>query len=385
MSHLKTLSIEGYKSIRSLKPLTLGPLNILIGANGAGKSNFISFFRFLREIVEQRLQLQVAKEGGIDRVLYLGSKETPRISASLRFGRNGYDFSLDPTSDDRAVFSSERTFFRGDFGNDARTIGTGNMEARLKELKDEVNTKSQLGVPHYVYESISNWVMYHFHDTSDSALVRKPGAINLAERLAPDASNLAAFLYSLAQRKFETYQRIVDIVRLACPFFYNFVLRPMPSNAEYIRLEWQQVGSEYPLLASQLSDGTLRFICLVTALLQPNAPSMILFDEPELGLHPYAITVLASLLRQGTQVLTGVPYKQVIVSTQSAALVDYFSPEEVIVTERMKEESVFRKLDAGSLDAWLQEYSLGELWQKNLLGGRPSRTVEEKAFAKAGA
>ena len=375
MSDIKTLSISGYKSIRSLNSLPLGSLNVLIGANGAGKSNFISFFRFLREVVDQRLQITVAKEGGIDRLLYLGLKETHSIQASLRFGANGYDFTLVPTADDKAVFENESTYFAGDYGPVTRTLGAGNLEAKLKDRKDEPGVKTPYGTPHYVYESVSNWVVYHFHDTSDSAAVRRPGPTNLAARLAPDGSNLAAYLFGLNQRGSQNYQRIVDTVRLACPFFQDFVLRPMPTNEDVIRLEWLQKGSNYPLLANQLSDGTLRFICLTTALLQPNAPSTVLFDEPELGLHPYALTVLASLFRQGATFLSGVPYKQAIISTQSAAFVDHFYPEEVIVTERHEEESSFRRLEKGSLDDWLEAYSLGELWQKNLLGGRPQPSL----------
>ncbi len=371
VSDIKSLSISGYKSIRSLDSLPLGSLNVLIGANGAGKSNFISFFRFLREIVEQRLQLTVAKEGGIDRLLYLGLKETRSIQASVRFGSNGYDFTLEPTADDRAVFETESTYFMGDFGPSVQILGTGAFEARLKERKDQPGIRAQYGVPHYVYESISNWVVYHFHDTSDSAAVRRPGPTNHNNRLAPDGSNLAAYLYGLTLRGSKRYQQIVDTVRLACPFFQDFSLRPMPANEDLIRLEWLQRGSDYPLLASQLSDGTLRFICLATALLQPNAPSAVLFDEPELGLHPYALGVLAALFRQGSVYGAGVPYKQAIISTQSAAFVDHFTPEEVIVTERHKEGSVFRQLEKGSLESWLEAYSLGELWQKNLLGGRP--------------
>ena len=137
----------------------------------------------------------------------------------------------------------------------------------------------------------------------------------------------------------------------------------MPTNDELIALEWTQYGSDYPFRASQLSDSTLRFVCLATALLQPGGPVTILVDEPELGLHPYALTVLAGLL-QSTK-------KQVIVSTQSALLLNEFAPEDIIVVDRQNGESTFNRLNAEALAEWLSEYSLGELWLKNVLGGRP--------------
>ena len=223
-------------------------------------------------------------------------------------------------------------------------------------------------MPHYVFEALSSWVVYHFDDTSATAGVRRQGAINDNELLWADASNLAAFLYSIQETYPGQYEKIRDVVRLAAPFFDDFKLRPVTRNPELIQLEWLQKGSNYPFRPSQLSDGTLRFMCLATALLQPVSPSTMLFDEPELGLHPYALTLLANLLQQAAK-----SHRQVIVSTQSAPLLNEFAPEDVIVVERTEDESTFQRLDSNDLPEWLQEYSLGELWQKNVLGGRPQR------------
>jgi len=178
---------------------------------------------------------------------------------------------------------------------------------------------------------------------------------------------LAAFLFRIRQTNPIEYEKIRDIVRLAAPFFDDFKLRPVPTNPELIQLEWLQKDSEYPFRASQLSDGTLRFICLATALLQPFTPSTVLFDEPELGLHPYALTLLANLFQQAANRYAS----QVIVSTQSAPLLNEFAPEDVVVVERFQGQSTFRRLDSGELSEWLKEYTMGELWQKNVLGGRP--------------
>ncbi len=358
---INKLTVEGFKSIRKLEGFELRSLNVLIGANGAGKSNFVGFFDLLRELINQGLRLAVEKEGGADACLYLGPKITKKLRAELYFGINGYRFTLEPTMDNRLVFAEESVVFRG-----YRTsLGSGHREAALKDHQRRPGKPAK--VPDYVFDSLSNWVVYHFHDTSGTAGVRRQGPINDNESLRPNAENLAAFLYRIRQTDSSSYERIRDVVRLAAPFFDDFKLRPVPTNSELIQLEWLQKDSDYTFRASQLSDGTLRFICMATALLQPSLPSTVLFDEPELGLHPYALTLLANLFQQAASQYG----KQVIVSTQSAPLLNEFTPEDVIVVERSEGQSTFRRLETKQLSEWLKEYALGELWQKNVLGGRP--------------
>ncbi|MGO9271929.1 MAG: AAA family ATPase [Terriglobia bacterium] len=360
---IKKLTIEGFKSIRRLENFELRPLNVLIGANGAGKSNFVDFFRFVRELVNQRLQLAVGQAGGADVCLHLGPKVTERLVAKLYFGGYGYGFTLVPTADDRLIFDEEAVSSAQQMEHDVWiSPESGHAETKMEDrMKTSTDGQS-------LHRAISSWVVYHFHDTSDTAGVRHEKPINDNEYLRPDARNLAAFLYRVMQVAPDRYARIRDVVRLAAPFFDDFKLRPVPTNPDLIRLEWLQRGSDSPLLASQLSDGTLRFICLSTALLQPRfvfAPTM-LFDEPELGLHPYALSLLADLFQQRAQEGT-----QVIVSTQSAQLLNEFAPEDVIVVQRTRGESFFQRLESAQLSGWLEDYTLGELWQKNVLGGRP--------------
>lgn len=362
------LTIEGFKSIRKLEDFELRPLNVLIGANGAGKSNFVSFFYLLRELIEKRLQTAVAtKEGGADALLYMGPKVTEAIVGRFQFGVNGYEFKVMPTADNRLVFSEEVTLFHGSWGLIRERLGSGHFEAALKDSKDQPGKTAQHGVAHYVYEAISSWVVYHFHDTSPTAGLRRQGPLNDNEVLRPDAANLAAFLYRIQQTNPVNYAKIRDVVRLAAPFFDDFKLRPIPTNPEFIQLEWLQRESDNLFRASQLSDGTLRFICLATALLQPSLPPATLFDEPELGLHPYALTLLANLFQQAARKYV----HQLIVSTQSAPLLSEFAPEDIVIVERFDGQSTFRRIETEQLSEWLKEYTLGELWQKNVLGGRP--------------
>lgn len=367
MSKIDTLTIRGFKSIRQLDDLRLTRLNVLIGANGVGKSNFVSYFRMLHELVEERLQVWVSKQGGADRVLSYGVKETPTMSTSIRFDLNGYDADLEPTADDGLVFSREQLYFDGPYHGITRPhLGLGHKESRLKATKQKgISSK----IASFCCAAISGWKVFHFHDTSETAAVKRLGALHDNDYLRPDAANLAAYLFKLQKDNPDVYSQICKTVRLAVPFFDDFVLKPtqLSSGEEQIRLLWRQTGSDYPLWPSQLSDGSIRFICLVTALLQPNPPSTIIIDEPELGLHPYAITLLGALLRSASKRM------QVIVSTQSVPLLNEFELDDLIVVERENGASTFKRLDANQFESWLEDYSVGELWEKNILGGRPSK------------
>lgn len=365
---IQHLSIAGFKSIRALHELRLGDINVLIGANGAGKSNFVSFFQMLGEMVAGRLQVWTQKQGTADRILSFGVKETSELSGSIRFGRNGYDFALEPTLDGGFVFTKEKLFFNGPrYGMEWHPLGTGHREGKLRDKYEEARHKQ--GVESYCFESIASWKVFHFHDTSDSAGVKRTGSLHDNEYLRPDASNLAAYLYRLRKESPEVYGQIRKTVRLAIPFFDDFVLKPqpLPSGEEQIRLLWKQGDSDYAFWPSQLSDGSIRFICLTTALMQPDPPSTIIIDEPELGLHPYAITLLGSLIKSASKRM------QVIISTQSVPLVNEFSIDELIIVEREDGSTVFHRHQNEEYEIWLEEYSTGELWEKNVLGGRPTR------------
>jgi predicted ATPase len=361
---LERISIEGFKSIRELKDFELRPLNVLIGANGSGKSNFIALFRLLNQMVEGRFQHAVTAAGGAETFLYFGRKITRSIRVRLSFPPNSYECVWAPSADDILFFEEETCYYQG-AGYEApyvSSLGSGHKESKLPGLANAPGRKS---VATYVYESLEGWRVYHFHDTSDSARVKARGDINDNLYLRPDASNLGAFLFKLKKRYSRHYELIRDTVREVAPFFDDFLLRPDPTNEDKIRLEWRERASDHPFLAHHLSDGTLRFICLATLLLQPVLPSTILIDEPELGLHPYATNVLAGLLRSTAR------RTQIIVSTQSVPLVNQFEPEDLVVVERQEGASVFRRLTPEQTRDWLDDYGLGDLWEKNLLGGRP--------------
>jgi predicted ATPase len=219
----------------------------------------------------------------------------------------------------------------------------------------------------WLRDPVRRWHLYHVNDTSSSSPFFKTAKVNENRFLHPDGRNLAAFLYLLREWHEDSYRFIVQTVQQVAPFFDDFQLEPLELNPETIKLEWRHKNSDQQFDASSLSDGTLRFIMLTTLFLQPEKyrPSLILVDEPELGLHPYAIEKLAALVRQASV------NTQVIMSTQSPLLLDYFEPEEILVADRVNGGTQLTRLQSPQLKKWLEDYSMGQLWEKNEIGGRP--------------
>ncbi|MCY4673962.1 MAG: AAA family ATPase [Bacteroidetes bacterium] len=380
MPHIKHFSVRGFKSICKLENFELKPLNILIGANGAGKSNLLSLFEMLSALSRRRLQLFVKNEGGPDALLFGGRKLTSRLEVALLFENNryAYEFSLEPTADSVA-FSSEKLFPGVDVDFAPAEFNpfdfhTGGFRATSNaSVWPGGNSESFVAhIPHgkfasYVIPDMKQWRVFHFQDMSDTAQVRLLSDVPDNLRLRPDAGNLAPFLRYLREHHPNHYRRIRDVVRLAAPFFEDFVYRKNPGDK--MSLEWFEAGEDPDRLFGprQFSDGTLRFICLATLLNQPEnlRPNLILIDEPELGLHSFTLTLLAEMIQQAADL------QQVVISTQSAELVSHFEPEDIVVIDRKNEKSIFRRLDSKSLASWLEDYTLGDLWKMNVLGGRP--------------
>lgn len=363
---LDYITIKGFKSIRTIEKLKLNPINIVIGPNGSGKSNFIGVFSFLHALREGHLQEYALKSGGADNLLHFGSKTTSELNIFISFDDevNQYEITLKPTDKDSLYPSIEWVYFRN------KELYSKPKREALVRIGNEagISISKNTRIADWVRTRLDKWRVYHFHDTSSSSPMKKTADINDNRFLRPDGSNIAPFLYYLSQQKKESYNLIRNTVQRVAPFFDDFQLEPSKLNTDKILLEWKHKGSDKYFNASSLSDGTLRFIALSTLFLQPDAyrPSVILVDEPELGLHPYAITMLASLIKMASQ------KTQVIVSTQSPLLLDHFAPEDVLVADRVNGSTELTRLNSKNLSGWLEDYSLGQLWEKNELGGRPS-------------
>jgi predicted ATPase len=369
MSALNEITIKGFKSIRDLTDFKLGKLNVLVGANGSGKSNFVDFFRMLRAMADGGFQKFITNAGGPNGFFFNGPKETKWISAHLKFGHNEFQFHLVPLVIGEMSIDQEATLYTGDKKHNWKYWGGNRKESWLPTWQGQSSKWGPYpSAEAHVYSAVSSWTVYHVHDTTNTAPMRHDSSARDFRELNPDAGNIAAFLLKMREEHAARYQRIRETVQLIAPFFDDFLLEPQKKGEnELVRLEWKQKGSSFPMQPWQFSDGTIRFICLATALLQPKPPSTVVIDEPELGLHPFAIETLAALLHE---VAAG-NRTQLLVSTQSPGLLDHFDAEHLIVVDREDGASVFRRLDSGALEQWLQDYSLGELVRKDIIESGP--------------
>ncbi len=361
---LDKLTIRGFKSIESLENFPLKSLNLLIGANGAGKSNLIEFFYMLRNLMDDNLLDYVRRSGGVDDLLFNGPKETSQMEFATKFGPRGYRFTLKPGPLGTCWLTEEARYYEhGETG----WWELGNSPDGRSLLAQEAKSKTRDSyLSKQVYNAIISWKIYHFHDTSASAGMRRYEIIQDNKTLRLNASNIAPYLLYLREQHPAAYQEIVEALRLAMPFFEDFLLDVTEfGESQKVNLSWRQKISDYPMQPYHLSDGSIRFICLTTALLQPQPPAAIIIDEPELGLHPLAIAILAELIQNASR------KTQLIVATQSPALIDHFSVEDVIVVNRREGGSIFERLQEKDYKAWLEKYSVGELWVKNVISASP--------------
>lgn len=373
---LNEISLTGYKSIGSEQTIPINDdVTVLIGANGVGKSNIISFFQMLGYVVSGAMQQYVAEHGFANSFLHYGAKQTESLYAKLLFSddknKNEYRFRLSYAVGDRLIFTEETLKFQASQCETpfVLTMDVGKKESQIKDnLMPNMPHKKSVSVFYYLLKGCQ---YFQFHDTSIEAKIRNNGYIRDDKYLRADAGNLAAFLYGIKTKKGGEpyYQRIIRYIQQIFPQFGDFVMQPTRQNDNYINLDWREKDSDFIMGAHQISDGALRFMALATLLLQPTdtMPSIIVLDEPELGLHPTAIDILVGMIKKASA------NAQIVVATQSPRLIDQFSADKIVVVERNNKEktSTFKKLDEEKLKDWLENYSTSELWDKNVIGGRP--------------
>ena len=369
MQMLKQAHIVGWRSIKD-QTLDLTPLTVVIGANGAGKSNLLSLFKLLNAMFANTpgLRNYVGMSGFSESLLHYGSKETPVAEMKLTFttdtGETSYFARWAAAAGGTLIFTEERVEFQrtGTTQPMVVDLGAGHSETNLLRLADDGNQTAGVAL-----RLLRSCRLFHFHDTSDSCAARKPCYVEANRFLYPDAGNLAAMLHLFRNQHPTAYRRITATVRQMVPDFDSFILEPSKLNQTQVLLNWTHKGRDYEFGPHQLSDGSLRFIALATLLLQPeeNLPLLIALDEPELGLHPAALEILAGMARAVSE------HSQLVFATQSSVFLDHFEPENIVVVNSRSGASEFLRLDAEKLAAWRADYSMGEIWEKNIVGGGP--------------
>lgn len=373
-SFIERVHVQGFRSLADVELADLPRAAVLIGANGAGKSNFIRFFEMLSWMLKaRRLDEFVQKQGGADDQLHGGNRTTPRMEAELSIrtdvGRNDYRFALSHAHPDRLFFVEEGfRFSREDQLSKApwQYLESGGREAEIVRVVQSgahpgINVKTASVVVHLLRDC----AVYQFHDTSDESNFKKRWQVDDKDYIRSHGGNLAAVLLRLEREDLDRYELICEQIGRILPGFDRFELE---ESFGKVPLRWKARGTGKTFGAHLTSDGSLRFFALVTLLNLPAEmlPNVLLLDEPELGLHPAAVTLVGGMIRSLSE------ERQIIVATQSPLLVDAFDVEEIYVLELREGRTEVRKRPSNDYQAWLDEdFTPGELWQKNLLGGRP--------------
>ncbi len=370
---LQEVIIKGYKSISSDVPLhlTLKKINVILGANGSGKSNIISFFKMLNYMMSGSMQSFIESNGGSQSFLHYGSKKTQNIQASLIFRsykcHDKYDFALSYATPDKLIITSEEAEYQN---NDGKYSSPKKIKLETDFKESVLSSKQEDKTLAAIRKILVNCKVYQFHDSSQTAAMRNSCPKDVDNYLQAEANNLAAFLLRIKNEFPDNYRNIVSYIKLVVPQFQDFILEP--NKVGNVMLKWRDnSASDYIFLPNQFSDGSIRFIALATLLLQPKQtmPSVIIIDEPELGLHPYAITQLAEMIKEASN------SAQVVIATQSPYLIDEFAANDIIVVESQKEagysHTQLKRLDEKELNEWLDDYTISDLWDKNIIGGRP--------------
>ena len=350
---LSRVIIDGYKSIQHTN-VELRPINILIGSNGVGKTNFISFFKLINIIYEQHLH-NYTMQNSAERLFHYGLKQTSELKGYLAFGDNAYEVRLQARDNGSLFIAEERSYYQ------SSSFNVSNIDE--SQIKNSSTYRDR-----WLRDYLQSYKIFHFHDTSKGAPLRSSANINDNRYLKTDGSNLPAFLFMLQEKYPKTLRRIELTIRSVMPYFGNFSLAPSLLDESQINLQWSDIeNNEKYFDANDLSDGSIRFIALATLLLQPILPKVIIIDEPELGLHPTAIVKLAGMIKSVAS--RGC---QIIVSTQSVNLINNFDAEDIITVDRKDKQSTFNRLNNDTLQHWLNDYSLGELWTKSIINGQPT-------------
>lgn len=373
MNRIESIHVRGFRSLADVELKALGDVTVLIGPNGSGKSNFVRFFELMSYMLSSRqLGLFVGRKGGADDQLFRGRRVTSHVHLSISIrtekGTNEYEFSLVWGNPDRLLFTEER--FR--YSQDGRPtkggwqeLGSGHSEALIVEAAqgdiDGINRTTARVILHLLW----NCAIYHFHDTSEESDFKEWWDAQDSIYLRSNGGNLAPVLLRLQREDIRRFELITKQIRRILPTFERFDIREAGGRA---LLAWKQWDSDKLIGAHLTSDGSLRFFALVTLLNLPSEmlPSVILFDEPELGLHPTAVELIGQMIsRVGKE-------RQVIVATQSPALVDSFEIDQIVVLDLKDGATQARQLEQAEYQHWLDdEYSPSELWNMNVLGGRP--------------
>ncbi len=371
MSHfIKKLHLRNLLSFEDCE-VELQNLNILIGPNGAGKSNLIEAIGLLRSLVYDHAAY-VRQGGGSTAWIWKGQRgESAQMDTLIDGGAHGdllHSFKMDGTAagltwEQLLIVNTESYSFKRESGQLSISQGYSGPYTSSESVFHKYKDPADKSPTTRTGERIGEIRIYREFRTGKNEMLRSggPGSGLEATHLEEGGQNLALVLH-----EFDSLGRLDQIRGLLEELNQGYRnIKPRFLNGIWL-VQLNEEGLLDPVMSQRISDGTLKFICLAALLLDPSPPPVICIEEPEVGLHPDAMRVVARLLREAAD------RTQLIVTTHSADMIDEFSgtPEAVVVTEKNERHATqFNRLDRDKLASWLGRYQLGELWQKGEIGG----------------
>ena len=385
MTGFSELQVGGYRRLRQVE-LRLAPLNVLIGANGVGKSSVLDVVDLLAASAEGSLENTISEAGGISSLLTLdGRTDSLRLSLQqpttgsaqplkyeLDISREGVGYGIrreQLTQQQNLLLPDPFKFIDSKAGHVFYHDPVG--KSLIRPNWDYKATETALSQVPRMYQTpekfrqllASSSALYHSLDVSFRAPVRLPQPLQPANTPGNDGSDLLPCLYTMRETNRDRWEAVEDALRVAFPTFER--LDFPPAAAGRLTLAWKDKDFTQPIYPHQLSEGTLRFLWLATLLQSPGLPAVTLIDEPEVSLHPEMLRLLAGLLREASG------RAQLIVATHSDRFVRFLQPEELVVCDLAEDGGMLvRRASDLDLDGWLADYALDELWSMGRLGGR---------------
>lgn len=389
MNIFERIRVQGFRRLRDVD-LKLRPLNVLIGANGCGKTSLLDVFSLLSASAKGDLREMISDIAGIDSNLttlrgVAGEKarfarcELDKQVQTLGYAPLKYSITFKPSKTSYEI-PDESLTQQTDM---TKSVPMKHLEVMHGRVRYYDPNARQLMVPNWVYDpwesalsqvpnmyqepgtfrrTLGSSTHYHALDVSSRAPVRLPQQMREAKLPGPNGEDLAACLYWMREADPDRFETIEDTLRVAFPSFERLNFPPVAAGL--LAITWKEQDVKYPFYMHQLSEGTLRFLWLVTLLYSPGLTEVTLLDEPEVSLHPELLSILADCLRDASQ------RTQLIVATHADRLVRFLKPEEVVILDMEDGATTATRADELDLDAWLSEYTLDQVWQAGRMGGR---------------
>ncbi len=380
MYKIKKIKITGFRRLHDIE-IRMRPIMVMIGANGVGKSSFLDAVSLLSASASGTLNKSLSKLGGVVDICTRGLSE--KLVFEVEMDCPGYEplhYQLEiETKGQGYTIAFEQLSQNRGYNQPFKHIESHHTDIKYFDIEDQhlvrpdwehnplESSLSQVPKmfkqPEELRQTLSSVTQYHVLDVGPRAPVKLPQQMKPALLPGEDGEDLVPFLYNLRETDRDRFEAIEDTLRAAFPDF-EYLNFP-PAAAGMLSLTWKEKSFRYPMYAHQLSEGTLRFLWLISLLQSPNLSTVTMIDEPEVSLHPELLSLLADLMREASQ------RTQIVVATHSDRLIRFLAPKEVVVMDVEENGcALARWADTMDLDEWLEDYSLDEVWRIGRMGGR---------------